>query len=68
MRLEGWPRIACFESSTASFCNVQADTRALLQIADHAESEFNYRRNLRHSHSNMLNLLVEAFAPRLADA
>jgi len=32
-------------------------------------SEFSYRRNMRHSHSNMFNLLVEAFAlPRLQDA
>lgn len=32
-------------------------------------SEFSYRRNMRHSHSNMFNLLVEAFAlPRLRDA
>jgi hypothetical protein len=32
-------------------------------------SEFSYRRNMRHSHSNMFNLLVEAFAlPRLKDA
>jgi hypothetical protein len=32
-------------------------------------SEFSYRRNMRHSHSAMFNLLVEAFAlPRLQDA
>lgn len=32
-------------------------------------SEFSYRRNMRHSHSAMFNLLVHAFAlPRLADA
>jgi transposase-like protein len=32
-------------------------------------AEFSYRRNLRHSHSNMFNLLVQAFSlPRLKDA
>lgn len=32
-------------------------------------SEFSYRRNMRHSHSAMFNLLVHAFAlPRLADS
>jgi transposase-like protein/predicted RNA-binding Zn-ribbon protein involved in translation (DUF1610 family) len=32
-------------------------------------SEFSYRRNMRHSHRSMFNLLVEAFAlPRLKDA
>jgi hypothetical protein len=32
-------------------------------------SEFSYRRNMRHSHSAMFNLLVQAFAlPRLKDA
>jgi transposase len=32
-------------------------------------SEFSYRRNMRHSHSAMFNLLVHAFAlPRLQDA
>jgi len=32
-------------------------------------SEFSYRRNMRHSNSNMFNLLVHAFAlPRLQDA
>jgi transposase-like protein/predicted RNA-binding Zn-ribbon protein involved in translation (DUF1610 family) len=32
-------------------------------------SEFSYRRNMRHSHRSMFNLLVEAFAlPRLQDA
>jgi hypothetical protein len=31
-------------------------------------SEFSYRRNMRHSHWSMFNLLVHAFAlPRLAD-
>ena len=32
-------------------------------------SEFSYRRNMRHSHSAMFNLLVHAFSlPRLKDA
>ena len=32
-------------------------------------SEFSYRRNMRHSHWSMFNLLVHAFAlPRLQDA
>ena len=32
-------------------------------------SEFSYRRNMRHSHWAMFNLLVQAFAlPRLQDA
>jgi transposase len=32
-------------------------------------SEFSYRRNMRHSHGAMFNLLVQAFAlPRLQDA
>jgi hypothetical protein len=31
-------------------------------------SEFSYRRNMRHSHSAMFNLLVNAFAlPRLVE-
>jgi transposase len=33
------------------------------------DSEFSYRRNMRHSHWSMLHLLVQAFAlPRLKDA